>query len=95
MSDRIAITESELLSELRRNTQLDDDVPPDAMTVSELAAKANLGVNAVQRRLKKYEAAGRLRTYRVVRRDTQGRPHPCNAYVLLPDAKAQPKPKRA
>lgn len=95
MSERIAITESELLADLLRDTQIDDDVPADAMTVSELAAKANLGVNAVQRRLKKYEADGRLRTYRVVRRDTQGRPHPCNAYVLLPDRKAQPTLKRA
>lgn len=95
MSERIAITESELLADLRKATQIDEDVPPDAMTVAELCDALGLGPCAISRRLAKYRAEGRLKEYRVIRRDARGSPHPARAYVLLPEAKAQPKLKRA
>ena len=95
MSERISITESELVRALRAETAIDDDAPADAETVSDLCARLSLGPNAIAKRLAKYRAQGRLEEYCVVRCDTQGRPHRMRAYVLLPDTKGQAKLKRA
>lgn len=93
-TERIVVTESELLAELRRDAKVDDDVPPDAMTVADLCRVLDVGPQVVTRMLGKYRAQGRLREFRVYRPDGQGRPHRATAYVLLPAEKSTSR-KRA
>ena len=91
----MTITESELLTELRKATAV-DDAPPDAMTVTELAKALGVSPALVLRKIGEYRNAGRLKEYRVNRYDAQGRPHRATAFVLLPATESEkPKRKRA
>lgn len=93
---RIIVTESELLAEIKRSSQIDEDAPPEAMTITELARAAGVSSALIQRRVAELKAAGRIKAYRVNRYDGQDRPHRATAYVLLPaaPAPAAPAPKR-
>lgn len=85
----INITENELLAELRRSVyRKDDDAPADALTVAELATELGVGKTAVKTHLQALRKAGRLREYRVARRDASGR------WQVVPGYAIDPAPKR-
>ena len=90
----MTITESELLTELRKALQVGEDAPPDAMTVMEMAAELRTSPTTVRRKLNDYRAAGLLKSYRVFRPGADGRKQRMTAYVLLPASGERPKRKR-
>lgn len=84
---KIQITESELLTELRKSAP--PIAPSDAMTAAELAKATGLGKTAIRKRLEELRREGRLLTWRVHRQDESGRVQSTPAYTIIPAKKAK------